>query len=340
MPNPIYMKANFSVSLAFAALICFGCNSQKLKTGQFPEEPVNLGEINSPYDDINSDIPFISHQVPLVFSTNRANPQTRDFNLTVSFIDFNWDKSEGVLRVYPSNTLFDSDFESFRDMVRRTESSTNEKGPYSFFDSPSDRLLLYSREVDGVYSIFVEPERVDFSDRMIQSFRMKKGDSHEMYPSFYGKEFVKGAEATFNGRPELMLFSSNQDGQFDIYEANVPSSQSVLLFLLKSDPKTIRKLSLNTNSNDHMPFVFGDLLVFASDRPGGYGGYDLYFSKKTVSGWSEPVNLGPQINSAYDEYRPVVSSHPEFTNQLMIFSSNRPGGMGGFDLYFVGIEKF
>ncbi|MFV8227119.1 hypothetical protein ACNKXV_14305, partial [Christiangramia aquimixticola] len=84
----------------------------------------------------------------------------------------------------------------------------------------------------------------------------------------------------------------------------------------------------------------GDLLVFASDRPGGYGGYDLYYSKKTVSGWSEPVNLGPQINSVHDEYRPVVSSYPEFANQLMIFSSNRPGEMGGFDLYFVGIPKF
>lgn len=334
------MRAYVSTLLAFASLFFLSCESQKLKNGQFPDQPVNLREINSPYDDINSDIPFINHQVPLVFSTNRSNPQTRDFNLTVRFLDFTWDKSEGVLRVNSSNTLFDKGFESFRDMVRRTESTSNEKGPYSFIDSPPDRLLLYSREVDGVYSIFAEPEVLDFSNRRIQSFRMTENSSHEMYPSFYGKEFVKGAETTSNGRPELMLFTSNKDGQFDLYETELPSSQSVLLFLFKNEPKTIRKLSLNSTSNDHMPFVFGDLLVFASDRPGGYGGYDLYYSKKTVSGWSEPVNLGPQINSVHDEYRPVVSSYPEFANQLMIFSSNRPGGMGGFDLYFVGIPKF
>jgi hypothetical protein len=81
------------------------------------------------------------------------------------------------------------------------------------------------------------------------------------------------------------------------------------------------------------------LLVFSSDRPGGFGGYDLYYSQKTSNGWTEPVNFGPKINSEFDEYRPVVSDHPDFANRLMIFSSNRPGGLGGFDLYFVGIPK-
>lgn len=94
---------------------------------------------------------------------------------------------------------------------------------------------------------------------------------------------------------------------------------------------------MNTTSNDHMPFVFGDLLIFASDR---LGGYDLYYSKKTVGRRSEPVNPGSQINSVHDEYRPVVSSHLEFANRLMIFSSTRPGGLVGFDLYVAGISKF
>lgn len=41
-----------------------------------------------------------------------------------------------------------------------------------------------------------------------------------------------------------------------------------------------------------------------------------------------------------DEYRPIVRSDKwKFDNNMMIFSSNRPGGKGGFDLYFVGIER-
>lgn len=82
------------------------------------------------------------------------------------------------------------------------------------------------------------------------------------------------------------------------------------------------------------------MLVFSSDRPGGLGGYDLYYSFKTGEGWTEPENFGPSVNSEYDEFWPVVSDSWEFSNQLMIFSSNRPGGLGGFDLYFTGIPKF
>jgi hypothetical protein len=333
------MKSHFSYLLCLVIVYCLGC-VPKFKTGQFPEEPINLQEINSPYDDINSDIPFITHQVPLVFSTNRANPQTRDFNLTVAFLDFNWDKSEGLLTVNSSNTLFDPKFDSFRDMVRRTESSSNEKGPYSFIESSSGRLLLYSREVEGVYSIHAEPEKGNFKSRIAQHFRIQGSSGNEMYPSFYGKEFLKGAESNSQGQPELLLFSSDQEGQFDIYEADIPSTQSVLHFLFSLEAKAVRKLKFNTPANDHMPFVYGDMLVFTSDRLGGYGGYDLYYALKTTSGWSEPVNFGPKINSEYDEYRPVVSDGYEFSNRLMIFSSNRPGGMGGYDLYFVGIEKF
>lgn len=333
------MKSYFSILLSLVFVYCLGC-APKFKIGQFPEEPINLREINSPYDDINSDIPFVSHQVPLVFSTNRANSQTRDFNLTVAFLDFNWDKSEGILTVNSSNTLFDPKFDSFRNMVQRTESPAHEKGPYSFVESSSGRLLLYAREVDGIYSIYLEPEKVDFKSRIAQHFRILGSSGNEMYPSFYGKEFLKGTESDSQGQPELLLFTSDQEGQFDIYEADIPSSQSVLQFLFIKETKAVRKLSINTSSNDHMPFVYGDLLVFSSDRPGGFGGYDLYYSLKTATGWSEPVNFGPKINSEFDEYRPVVSDAMEFSNRLMIFSSNRPGGMGGFDLYFVGVPKF
>jgi hypothetical protein len=79
-------------------------------------------------------------------------------------------------------------------------------------------------------------------------------------------------------------------------------------------------------------------MVFASNREGGLGGYDLYYSVFTKGQWSAPVNFGPSINTASDEYRPVLGSDEEFTNVFMMFSSNRPGGHGGFDLYFTGID--
>ncbi len=81
-------------------------------------------------------------------------------------------------------------------------------------------------------------------------------------------------------------------------------------------------------------------MVFASDREGGFGGFDLWYSVYNGQEWSAPVNLGGEINTEYDEYRPVVvSTEDSYVNDLMVFSSNRPGGKGGFDLYYVGVPK-
>jgi hypothetical protein len=80
-------------------------------------------------------------------------------------------------------------------------------------------------------------------------------------------------------------------------------------------------------------------MVFVSNRPGGLGGYDLWYSKLINNSWSKPINFGSPINTKYDEYRPIIVKYKDIRNDLMIFSSNRPGGFGGFDLYYIGIDE-
>lgn len=73
----------------------------------------------------------------------------------------------------------------------------------------------------------------------------------------------------------------------------------------------------------------GDMLYFASNRPGGQGGMDLYVTKLDNGSWSEPVNLGPSINSERDEVFPFI--HADGT---LFFSSNRSqNNAGGLDIY-------
>ena len=79
-------------------------------------------------------------------------------------------------------------------------------------------------------------------------------------------------------------------------------------------------------------------MVFASDMPGGSGGFDLYYSVFRNGKWSSPVNLGPEINSTANEYRPVLGIDLKYENRFLIFSSDRSGGKGGYDLYFTGIS--
>lgn len=63
---------------------------------------------------------------------------------------------------------------------------------------------------------------------------------------------------------------------------------------------------INSNHVEDNPHVAAteDAIWFSSDRPGGYGGKDLYFSVKAAGQWSAPVNLGPVINSSADEDQP------------------------------------
>lgn len=74
----------------------------------------------------------------------------------------------------------------------------------------------------------------------------------------------------------------------------------------------------------------GEWLLFAGNLSGpGLGGYDIYLSQNTPQGWSEPQNLGPNINTEFWESSPALS--PD--KRILYFSSNRPGGYGGRDLY-------
>lgn len=68
-------------------------------------------------------------------------------------------------------------------------------------------------------------------------------------------------------------------------------------------------------------------LYYASDKPGGYGGYDIYRVRWDGGQWSDPENMGPEINTAYDEIFPVVSPDGAF-----YYSTNHIETQGGLGI--------
>jgi outer membrane protein OmpA-like peptidoglycan-associated protein len=89
---------------------------------------------------------------------------------------------------------------------------------------------------------------------------------------------------------------------------------------------------INSKNWDSQPYISpdGEYLYFASDRNGGFGGTDIWRSKRLRSGrWAEPKNLGSEINSSGDEKAPMLAPN----GIDLYFCSNGHPGLGGHDLF-------
>jgi len=320
----------------------FSTNSgNNYSIGHFPTLPTNLTDFNTEFDDYNSDIPIFGETFPFCFSSNR-NSQGKDFDIVYKLMSVEFSKKSGKLDMYDNtHTNLDVYIENgnIRSALNKINSPFDEFGPCFIpmgvksngtngngrFES---YIFLYSSNLNGNQDIFftqnLENENYE-NPRLVQSVNSNADDA---YP-------------TFNNNHSELYFTSSRKGNFDIYKVKTDSSKEILQILSENEPASVEMDTiLSSASDDKCPSITNNLLVFTSNRDGGFGGYDLYYSCFENGKWSKPINFGSGINTEYDEYRPIVRSNKwEFDNDLMIFSSNRPGGKGGFDLYYVGIPR-
>ena len=308
---------------------CFKDWDINYEQGSFSDTVKNLQGVNSTYDDYNTGaMPVISFYLPMVFSSNRASLGGKfdlvdyelyaEFNqVTGSFSIVAYDGS------YPFNYLTDL-----------CNSADNEYGPTTCFVGGQEYFFLFASDRGSSMDIFTSyfnsysfttASPIDPTPFKING--VNQSGSYEAYPT------LSKAQAEF-------LFASNRDGDLDIYRIRFGANEDLYTWAKADTTYPAENMAiLNSDSIDMFPYTNGNLLVMASTRAGGYGGYDLYYSRRVTNEWTEPVNFGPSINSSADDCRPVIFLATYFTNDLMIFSSNRSGGVGGFDLYYVGIPK-
>lgn len=146
-----------------------------------------------------------------------------------------------------------------------------------------------------------------------------------------------------------ILFHSNRDGKYRIYQATLPANTPDMSgpFAWLRNPGTaglaVSKVEAlaSLDGEERCPLLVGNRLYFVSDRSGGQGGFDIYRSAWSGSDWSPPENLGSTINSPSNEYRPFAFHLAKPIGPVepvgMLFSSDRPGGLGGYDLYLAAL---
>ncbi len=206
--------------------------------------------------------------------------------------------------------------------------------PYNLGDSINSRVSEYYPTItlDGKQLIYT---------RRVNNFN----------EDFYGAEWraphwssAHGLFGNINSARNEGAQNISQDGQWLIFTGcNFPEGVGSCDLYISynttdgwSAPENLGR-RINTDSWESAPSLSPDKrdLYFASNRGGGYGGSDIYVSRRLSNGlWSEAENLGPSVNTAGDEGCPFIHAD----NQTLYFTSNGHMGFGGDDLFLVRRE--
>lgn len=316
-----------------------------------PHTAFALTPLNTPYDDWNACDPngrFQSDRLQaILFSSNRAT-KGGAFDLTPMEFALYGNDSSFKVEGGPA-TLLDS-------LVALANTAQDEIGPSFWFprDSSDDSVseapqaLVFARGDSSDHDIhaLVWTGSEDESSQMWNFTHWTYGKGREPLDDIRLPAPLNSASdeayATWSPKVGRILFHSNRSGTYRIWEAIVPGGSTNPFRWLRhasdSGVQVRMVAELASNGQERCPYLLGNRLYFVSDRVGGQGGFDIYTSDWNGTTWSTPRNMGPKINSTSDEYRPfaMLGSMPSDPSAL-IFSSNRPGGKGGYDLYMVGL---
>ncbi|MBN1116265.1 MAG: OmpA family protein [Bacteroidales bacterium] len=188
----------------------------------------------------------------------------------------------------------------------------------------SNQFSLYNPIITAQHEIFFMEKR-KFYDAVVSA--MVEGDSlskeNNITPDLGsdGNLFLCGSSADGN----MLIFVSYNAGRgYDLYYSEKGKSGK----FNKAEPFPD---VINSGFNETSASVSNDgTLYFSSNRLGGYGGTDIYSSEKIEGVWSQPENLGNNVNSAFDEEFPMLS----FDNSRLFFTSEGHLNMGGYDIFF------
>ncbi len=263
-----------------------------------------LNEVNTFYPDF---APLISLDEKVLFYTARRpweNGETdlyfdRKFNFppedgyVTEFINGKWSSSKRILLSEPHLN------------EAGLAMSANERDIILYSDSTGNGDLLFAKNENS----YLNPQQLYLDTTMNTEF----WETH----------------AAFSGDGKTILFTSDRDGGHggrDIYIMKKTDGKW-------STPENIGS-PVNSEYDEDGPFLSfdGSVLFFANNGLNSYGGFDLFYSKKSSDGtWSAPVNMGAPYNTTFDD----VFLSTTIDGKHHYFSSNREGTKGSFDIFSI-----
>ena len=211
---------------------------------------------------------------------------------------------------------------------------STERDEYLAYISPDDANCFYVRRLP-----IKDLNKAYASDKEKEVFMVSKRDKTGLFNS--GAPMSSPFNESDDNQGGCSISIDNKHLYFAMQRQEGGLQPNCDIYVCDNSDDTwsdIKKLSPTVNDPkywDSQPTIASDglTLYFASDRPGGYGGIDLYFTKKDPKTglWSAPQNLGKTVNTKGDEKTPFIHSDSE----TLYFSSNGHYGFGGYDIFYV-----
>ncbi|MGB5980588.1 MAG: OmpA family protein [Nonlabens sp.] len=224
--------------------------------------------------------------------------------------NYKWN-DEPYLDLYMGQLSEDNALEEIQPFSEKINTKTHESNA-SF--TVNGEIMFFSR---------TNKNRVEIKGQKIAHVQVLKADlldgaweNIEILP--FSSDYYSTQHPYLDKEEPKLYFSSDMasSGNFDLYYVEIDKNGTY------SKPQRLDD-GINTEYREHFPFIDDDgSLYFASDRPEGYGGLDIYFSRKREDGtFTSPINLGVTVNSGRDDFSYYFSKN----YKKGFLSSNRSG---------------
>lgn len=190
--------------------------------------------------------------------------------------------------------------------------------------SANEAVVVFTSRREGSTGEELAPEDNQFYEDMYISYKANGNWTPPRNLKEINTSQHDACVALSSDGKQLFIYKDKNGG--DLYYSDFDAVNNIW-----SKPQS---LGDNINTKDYETSISmtadGNTIYFSSNRPGGSGGLDIYMSRKTPEGkWGPAVNLGPTINTTYDEDAPFIHAD----GQTLYFSSRGHAGMGGYDIY-------
>lgn len=333
--NSNFEEGNYSAALRYFLKLC--------KKKQYKDNPEINYKIGVCYLYTNSNKALSLNYLLLADSLKKNYFPDIEFYLALAYFhNHNFSKAEKLLKSYIKNNQNKLKHETLKEIDLLFEHINTAK---ELVKKPLNiKFENLGKNINSVmddFNCFITEDEtfMAFSSnrKYLSEFQEYIQKVYFSVKSYSGWEPAKPASSGINTDENEEVVGISKDGNILLVHVNRISNPDDIFYSEKTKTGNFTKLNdfgkvINSKYREcgATLTISNDTLIFASDRPGGYGGYDLYISYRLPNGsWTNPKNLGPSINTQYDENYPYITAD----GKTLYFSSNNPNSMGGYDIF-------